>query len=111
MAGPTGAVEGHGGPGQESHVRTYVTVGVILAILTAAEVAVFYIDALKPVLVPLLLIMSAAKFVLVVQYYMHLKWDHPLFSRVFYGPMAVAIVFVIIGLLALFKFLPRFDQY
>ncbi len=34
--------------------RTYVIVAAILGVITAVEVAVFYLDALKPVLVPIL---------------------------------------------------------
>jgi cytochrome c oxidase subunit IV len=66
--------------------RKYAMIGVILAIITALEVAVFYIDALAPVLVPVLLVLTAGKFFLVVLYYMHLKMDHPIFGRVFWAP-------------------------
>lgn len=106
------AADGHE---QEAHghatVKTYVMIGVILTIITAAEVAIFYIDALAPVLVPSLVIMSAGKFLLVVYYYMHLKFDHPVFSRVFFGPMLLAVLFVAVGLVVLFKYLPQFDRY
>ena len=103
------AVAEHGG--HESHIRVYVMIGVILTVITAAEVAIFYIEALAPVLVPSLLIMSAGKFLLVVYYYMHLKSDHPIFSRVFFGPMMLAVLFVAVGLVVLFKYLPRFYVY
>ena len=33
-------------------VKTYLVVAAVLGIITAAEVAIFYIDALRPVLVP-----------------------------------------------------------
>ncbi len=98
----------HGG---HATIKTYVMIGVILTIITAAEVAIFYIEALAPVLVPSLLIMSAGKFILVVYYYMHLKFDSPIFSRVFFGPMLLAIVFVAMGLIVLFKVLPGFARF
>jgi cytochrome c oxidase subunit 4 len=97
--------------GHESHLKIYVLIGVILTVVTAAEVAIFYIEALAPVLVPCLIIMSAGKFLLVVYYYMHLKFDHPVFSRVFFGPMLLAIMFVAVALIVLFKYVPRFDAY
>ena len=87
--------------------KGYVVIGVILTIITAIEVAIFYIPALDAVLVPTLLALSAGKFVIVVLYYMHLKADSPIFSRVFFGPMALAM-FVIIALLILFKVLPTY---
>jgi cytochrome c oxidase subunit 4 len=62
-------------------------------------------------LVPVLLVLSATKFIIVVMFYMHLKYDHPIFRRVFFGPLLLAILFVIVGLILLFKYVPRFDTY
>jgi cytochrome c oxidase subunit 4 len=110
MAGDTHAHSG--GAGQHGHptVKTYVLVGIILTIITAVEVAIFYIPALAGVLIPVLLTLSAAKFVIVVLFYMHLKVDSPLFSRVFFAPMILAVL-VVAGMVLLFKYLPRFDAY
>ena len=58
---------------EHADVGTYVKVAVILTVVTALEFAVIYIRALTPILVPLLLVMSAAKFALVVLFFMHLK--------------------------------------
>jgi len=93
----------HGHPGW----KTYTLVAVVLAIITAAEVAVFYIPALQPALAPILLVLSAGKFSLVVMFYMHLKFDSRIFSGVFLAPMSLAMV-VIIGLILLFKVLPLY---
>jgi cytochrome c oxidase subunit IV len=96
--------------GGHATVGTYVLIGVILTVITAVEVAIFYIPALHNVLVPVLLTLSATKFVIVVMFYMHLKYDHALFSRVFFGPMLLA-VFVVIGLVVLFKYVPKINPY
>jgi len=93
----------HGHPGW----KTYTLIAVILAIITAAEVAVFYIPALEAALVPILLVLSAGKFALVVMFYMHLKFDSRIFSGVFLAPFSLALV-VIIGLILLFKVLPLY---
>ncbi len=87
--------------------KTYTLIAVILAILTAAEVAVFYIPALEAALAPILLVLSAGKFALVVMFYMHLKFDSRIFSGVFLAPFSLATV-VIIGLFLLFKVLPLY---
>ena len=100
----------HEGEHHESHWKQYVVVGVILAIITAVEVAIFYIEALAPVLIPALLVLSAAKFFLVVLYYMHLKVDHALFGRVFWGPLFLAVL-VVVGLVILFKVLPAYGVF
>ena len=71
--------------------RTYVLVAAILGVITAVEVAVFYVEALKPVLVPILLVLSAAKFTMVVGFFMHLKFDSKLYRALFVGPLVVAV--------------------
>ena len=84
-------------------VGTYVKIAVILTLITAVEVAVFYVPFLKPLLVPILIVLSAAKFALVVMFYMHLKFDHPVFTRVLW--MGVVTAFgVFLAILALFFF-------
>ena len=76
-------------------VGTYVKVAAILTVITALEFAVLYIRALTPILVPLLLVLSAAKFALVVLFFMHLRDDSRALAAVFVGPLLVAIAFVI----------------
>lgn len=93
-----------------SHAKTYILIGLILTIITAVEVAIFYIPQLESVLVPILLTLSASKFVLVVLFYMHLRDDDKLFSRVFFGPLFLALL-VVISLVILFKYVPIFDRY
>jgi cytochrome c oxidase subunit 4 len=88
--------------------RTYVVVGFILTAITAIEVAAFYIESLAGILVPMLLILSALKFVIVVLFYMHLKFDSKIFGRVFFAPLFLAAL-VVIGMIILFKVLPGIE--
>ena len=81
---------------------TYFKVALILAFVTAVEVAVFYVDALKPAFLPIFLVLSVFKFALVVMFYMHLKFDSRLFSGVFVGGLLLAVA-VAVTLLALFQ--------
>ena len=96
-----------GGAHDHPSWKFYALIGVILTVITALEVWVFYIEALAGVLAPLLLTMSAAKFVLVAMFYMHLKMDSRIFTGVFVAPMALAI-FLIVALIMLFKVIPSF---
>lgn len=82
---------------------TYKWVALILVVITIVEVWVYYIPAFvaSRLFVPSLLIMSAAKFAIVVLFYMHLKYDNRLFRPLFTGPLIVAMV-TITGLLFLF---------
>ena len=90
-------------------VKTYVLIGLILTVITAAEVAIFYIPAIAETtwLAPVLLTMSAGKFAIVVMFYMHLKFDHKLFSVAFFAPMVLAVT-VIASIILLFKVLPNY---
>lgn len=84
--------------------KEYKWVALILFVITAVEVWVYYIPAFvaTKAFVPSLLIMSAVKFAIVVMFYMHLKYDHKLFRALFTGPLLMAII-TLIGLLFLFS--------
>ena len=91
---------------QEAHGRhpgpaKYVVIGVILAVITALEVGAFYIDAAKAMVVSILLTLSFAKFVLVVGYFMHLKFDDARFTALFVAPF-IGMVSIAVALLAMF---------
>ena len=64
---------------------------------------VFYVEALAPVLVPILLVLSAAKFVLVVGFFMHLKYDTNILRGLFFGPLAIAVA-IIVAMMALYGY-------
>jgi cytochrome c oxidase subunit IV len=82
---------GHDAPAHEhASVRTYVRVALILTLVTALEVGVIYIRQLSPIIVPLLLAMSAAKFALVVMFFMHLRYDARALTGLFVGPLVIA---------------------
>jgi cytochrome c oxidase subunit IV len=71
-------------------VATYVRVALVLTAVTALEVGVIYIRFLTPIIVPLLLVMAAAKFALVVMFFMHLRYDPRSLATVFVGPLIMA---------------------
>jgi cytochrome c oxidase subunit 4 len=75
----------HAGPG------FYWLVGFFLAIITLAEVWAFNLGGLGSWYVPLLLILSLFKFVGVVAFFMHLRFDHRLFSYIFVSVMIIGI--------------------
>ncbi len=102
------AAAGHAAAAHEHHDdhptwTIYWKVALILTIITIAEVSAYYIPAWEnsAIYVPSMLIMSAAKFAIVVMFYMHLKYDHRLFRSLFTGPLIVAGL-TLIGLLFLF---------
>lgn len=97
--------QGHaaeGGEGEHASNRTYLGVAGILAVLTALEVMVFYVEALAPVLVPILVVMMIGKFALVVMYFMHLRYDPGILTGLFTGALTVATA-IIIAMMALYE--------
>lgn len=105
MTAESGA-HGHDEHGHGHGWKFYTVVGVILTIITAVEVAIFYVPALESILVPTLLILSAAKFAIVVMFYMHLKSDHNLFSFMFLAGLLLAVV-AVSALMLLAHWVPR----
>ncbi len=81
---------------------TYVKVASLLAAITAVEVGLFYVEALKDVIKPIFLILSAGKFAIVAMFYMHLKFDSRLFSGLFLGGVLLALALGV-ALMALFR--------
>jgi cytochrome c oxidase subunit 4 len=80
----------------------YIKIALILAAITALEVSTYYVD-FGPLFMPSLMIMMLVKFVMVVSYFMHLKFDSKIFSFLFYTGLGLAL-FVYIVALATFKF-------
>ena len=98
------SVEGQYGAVHEHPTwSVYWKVATILTVITVAEVWCYYVPGFVATafFVPTLLLLSAVKFVIVVMFYMHLKYDHKLFRALFTGPLLVAIV-TIIALMFLF---------
>lgn len=82
--------------------RYYIGVAVFLAAVTAIEVGLYYAD-LGKLYLPTLLLLMAIKFLTVVSLFMHLKFDHKLFSYLFYSGLILAIL-VYIAALMTFRF-------
>jgi caa(3)-type oxidase subunit IV len=81
---------------------TYFKVAMILVAITAVEVGVFYIEVLGKGIIPVLVVLSTAKFALVAMFYMHLRYDARLFSVFFVVGVLLSIT-VVSALLVLFK--------
>lgn len=71
-------------------VGEYVEIGAILALLTGIEVALFFAEIPRNVVVPSLLFLTALKFMLVILWFMHLRFDHRLFRRLFFVGLGLA---------------------
>jgi len=70
--------------------RQYVVVALVLAVITALEVTLSYVDV-GGWFLPLLLILMVIKFFAVVMYFMHLKFDNKIFTLLFYMGLFLAV--------------------
>ena len=85
--------------------KTYWIVGAILLALTVFEIIAYYVeDTLGPAAMPVILVLSAAKFILVVAFFMHLKYDSSVFTGIFLFPFALGTL-VIVAMILLYHFL------
>ncbi len=92
---------------------TYFKVAITLSVLTALEFGLFYLEWLSYAIIPIMGFLSAAKFLLVAMFYMHLRYDKvgvsifgrdvPIFSLMFVAGLIVAAG-VVFALMALFAF-------
>lgn len=99
---PAAAEHHHPGTG------TYVQIAVVLFILTALEVLAYEMahrptmplhELMAGTLVPVLIVLSAAKFALVAMFYMHLKSDGKLLTSLFVFPIIIATSIIVILIL------------
>jgi cytochrome c oxidase subunit 4 len=97
-------------PGELSKHPTpvqYVTIAVVLVVITAVEIAVSYTEGTIPngLITVLLLGMAGVKFFLVAAWYMHLRTDQPMFRRFFIIGSVAAVLLYFVVLLTLHAFL------
>jgi cytochrome c oxidase subunit IV len=78
--------------------RFYWFVAVWLIVFTAVEVAFYYFEewgwVAEGVALTVILVLSAAKFLGVVMFYMHLKMDHKLFAGIFVFPAVLGALVI-----------------
>ncbi|MGH9113806.1 MAG: cytochrome C oxidase subunit IV family protein [Acidimicrobiales bacterium] len=97
-------LEPHHDAHQKTHPSdwTYIKVALILGAITALEVATyFWEDASTTALVATLFPMMIIKFGVVCAYFMHLRYDTPLFRRVFVFGLVLAVIVYIIAMTAM----------
>jgi cytochrome c oxidase subunit IV len=90
------AAHGHEEPaheGEHAHPtsQVYIRVAILLAVITLVEVVIWYVPTLRPALVPALLVLSIAKFVMVVGFFMHLRFDSRLYRFMFAAGLVVTL--------------------
>ena len=83
----------------------YVKIALLLGAITAVEVATYFDSAItvfenNSVVIASLMFMMVVKFYLVATWFMHLKFDNPIFRKMFGGGLMLAVGVYVIALSA-----------
>jgi cytochrome c oxidase subunit 4 len=92
MSAPSAAVS-HGHDSHDHDVskfQIYVQIAMLLAVITGVEIAIVYIPWAKWIIVTSLVVLSAVKFMFVIFYFMHLRWDKPFCTILFFIGLVIA---------------------
>ncbi|MCM2273755.1 MAG: cytochrome C oxidase subunit IV family protein [Candidatus Didemnitutus sp.] len=81
------ATAGHHEP---SKFHIYVQIAMLLGVITGIEVVLIYLPFAKWLVVTGLVVLSAVKFLYVIFYFMHLKWDKAFCTILFFIGMVLA---------------------
>ena len=86
----------------DSKFQIFVQIAMILAVITGLEIVIVYIPIVRWLIVSALLILSLVKFMMVIFYFMHLRWDK-LFCTVLFFIGLILAGGTTLALLALFS--------
>jgi cytochrome c oxidase subunit 4 len=73
----------------------YLAIFIVLAVFTVIEALVSYLPQ-PAIKVPILVVLSVIKALLVLLFFMHLKFDQKVFSWLFFGAVALSIPLILI---------------
>ena len=74
----------------ESKFHIYVQIAMLLAVITGVEIIGVYLPFPKWTIVTTLIILSTVKFMFVIFYFMHLRWDKPFCTILFFIGLILA---------------------
>jgi cytochrome c oxidase subunit 4 len=94
------APEAHGHV--DNKFNTYVAIAMLLAVITGVEIGIVYVPIVKWLIVTALVVLSVVKFMYVIFYFMHLKWDKPFCTILFFIGLVLSIA-TVWALIALFR--------
>lgn len=73
-----------------SRFHIYVQIAMILAIITGVELLIIFLPFPRALLVGSLVLLSAVKFLFVIFYFMHLRWDRVFCTILFFIGLVLA---------------------
>ena len=79
-----------GQPAEENKFQIYVQIAMLLAVITGVEIAVIGLPFAKWLLVTTLVVLSTVKFMYVIFFFMHLRWDKAFCTILFFIGLVIA---------------------
>src|SRR5471030_3019290 len=74
----------------ESKFPLYVQIAMLLAVITGMEIIAVYLPFPKWTIVTGLVVLSTVKFMFVIFYFMHMRWDKPFCTILFFIGLVLA---------------------
>ena len=90
MSAPATALAAHDHGHEESKFQIYVEIAMLLAVITGVEIICVYLPFARWLLVSTLVVLSAVKFMFVIFFFMHLRWDKPFCTILFFIGLILA---------------------
>jgi cytochrome c oxidase subunit 4 len=75
---------------EESKFGLYVQIAMLLAVITGLELVTVYLPFVKWLLIAVLVVLSTVKFLFVIFYFMHLRWDRLFCTILFFIGLVLA---------------------
>jgi cytochrome c oxidase subunit 4 len=82
--------------------KIFVNTAMILAVITGVEIGIVYLPWAKWIIIAWLVVLSVVKFMMVIFIFMHLRWDKPFCTILFFIGLVLSVA-TVWALLALFK--------
>jgi cytochrome c oxidase subunit IV len=80
----------HGHDLEQNKFWIFVQIAMLLAVITGLELVTVYLPFMKWLLVSALVILSTVKFMFVIFYFMHLRWDKAFCTILFFIGLILA---------------------
>jgi cytochrome c oxidase subunit 4 len=75
---------------EQSKFGLYVEIAMLLAVITGLELVTVYLPFLRVLLITVLVVLSTVKFMFVIFYFMHLRWDKAFCTILFFIGLVLA---------------------
>ena len=90
MSAPATTTHASGHELEQSKFWIFVQIAMLLAVITGLELVTVYLPFMKWILISALVVLSTVKFMFVIFYFMHLRWDKAFCTILFFIGLILA---------------------